>query len=71
MALMLIALPKKNKEVMGMAIIVVIIGAMKVFGYDLFESHGVPLVMSVFSFGALAAVGSIIIKRWQNMPQAE
>ena len=71
MILMLIALPKKNKELMGMAIVVVIIGALKVFGYDLFESNGVPLVMSVFSFGALAAVGSIILQRWQNRPQTE
>jgi hypothetical protein len=67
MVLMLIALPKKNKELMGMAIFIVIIGAMKVFGYDLFEAHGVPLVMSVFSFGALAAAGSVIIKRWQHI----
>lgn len=64
--LMLIALPQRNKELIGMAILLAGIGALKVFGYDLFESHGVPLVTSVFSFGALAAVGSLTVNRWQH-----
>lgn len=68
--LMTLALPHKNKELMGMAIIVIVFGALKVFGYDFFQAHGLPLVVSVFSFGAVATAGSVIINRWQHLPPA-
>ncbi|MHC4919582.1 MAG: hypothetical protein ACYTKC_08290 [Planctomycetota bacterium] len=36
------------------------------FTSDLFTAHGVPLVLSVFSFGMAAAVGSVVLGRWQR-----
>lgn len=68
-SLMTHAMIKRNKEILGTAVFVIVIGALKVFGYDLFKSHGVPLVMSVFSFGAVAVVGSIAMSKWSNLNQ--
>ncbi|MBU0483311.1 MAG: DUF2339 domain-containing protein [Proteobacteria bacterium] len=66
MGLMFFALSERNNEILGVAVLVFIIGALKVFFYDLFRSSGIPLVMSVFSFGAAAAVCSIALNRWQQ-----
>lgn len=65
--LMLYGVSRKNKEVLGTAVVVALIGAFKSFAYDLFEAHGVPLLLSVFSFGAVAAIGSVVLGRWQQM----
>ena len=64
--LMLLAYARNNREVRNVAILVTIIGAIKVFLYDLFGIHGVPLVISVFSFGLAAALESIALGRWQR-----
>lgn len=71
MGLMLFGLLKKNREILYMAIGVVIIGAFKSIGYDLFKVHGIPLVLSVFSFGATAAVGSVVLSRWSQTGYVE
>lgn len=65
-ALMFIALKEKNKEIIVVAAAIALIGAAKVFFFDLFGIKGVPLVLSVFSSGAAAAVGSVITGRWQK-----
>jgi hypothetical protein len=57
---------RKDKEIRNIAILVTMIGALKVFLYDLFGTHGVPLVMSVFSFGMAAAIESLALGKWQN-----
>lgn len=62
--LMIAGLRKKHREIFFTALGVALLGAFKVFGFDLFKVHGVPLVISVFSFGAVAAVGSVVIGRW-------
>lgn len=64
--LMLLAFAKRNKELRNIAILVTVIGAIRVFLYDMFGTHGLPLVLSVFSFGIAAAVESIILSRWQR-----
>ena len=66
-ALMLFAYIRRNREVRNVAILVTIIGAVKVFLYDLLGTHGAPLVASVFSFGTAAAVESVILGRWQRI----
>ena len=67
-ALILFAYLRRNKEVRNVAILVTIIGAIKVFLYDLLGTHGLPLVVSVFSFGVAAAVESIALGKWQKLP---
>ena len=66
MGLMVFGLLKREREILYTAIGIVVIGAFKTLGYDLFKAHGVPLVLSVFSFGAVAAVGSVVFSRWSH-----
>lgn len=70
--LMLLALVQRDKELRNLAILVTVVGAIRVFLYDMFGARGVPLVLSVFSFGLAAAVESIMLGRWQRQStQAE
>jgi hypothetical protein len=59
---------RQNKEIRNVAILVTVIGAIKVFLYDLLGAHGLPLVFSVFSFGMAAAVESLALSKWQKQP---
>lgn len=59
---------RRDREIRNVAIMVTLIGAGKVFLYDLLGTHGLPLVCSVFSFGAAAAVESVVLGKW---PKAE
>lgn len=65
-ALMILAYLRHNKEIRNVAILVILVGGMMVFFVDLLGAKGVSLVISVFSFGLAAAVGSIILSRWQR-----
>ncbi|MBI5093677.1 MAG: hypothetical protein HZB26_14690 [Candidatus Hydrogenedentes bacterium] len=62
----IIGLRRENRETLAAALIVAGVGAVKVFGYDLTHTAGVPLVISVFSFGVMAAIGSFIWGQWQR-----
>jgi hypothetical protein len=62
--LMLLALRKQNKEIRNIAILVTCIGAIRVFLYDMTGTRGVPLVLSVLTFGLVAALESITLGRW-------
>ncbi|MBE0597948.1 MAG: hypothetical protein IH614_11825, partial [Desulfuromonadales bacterium] len=64
--LMSIALANRNRELRNTAILVTLIGAVNVFLYDLIRTHGMPLVMSVLSFGLATAVESVILGRWEH-----
>ena len=66
--LMTIALWRNNRELRNVAILVTLVGGSKVFFGDLLGAKGVPLVLSVFSFGVAAAVGSVVLGRWQKVP---
>jgi hypothetical protein len=61
-----VGLVKKNGEFLVVAAIVAVIGAVKVFAFDFFHIQDLPLVISVFSFGLMAALGAVIWKRWQG-----
>jgi len=69
-ATILIALAylRHDKEIRNVAILVTVVGGVKVFAYDLLGSHGLPLVFSVFSFGVAAAVESVALGKWTNNP---
>lgn len=62
--LIIVAYIRKSKEIRNVAILVTIIGASKVFFYDLLYIQGIPLVLSIFSFGLAAATESLILGRW-------
>lgn len=65
--LMFFALTHRSKELRNAAILVTVIGAVNVFLYDLILGHGIPLVVSVLSFGLATAVESVILGRWQHL----
>jgi uncharacterized membrane protein len=66
-ALMFFAQAQRTREVRNVAILVTVIGAVNVFLYDLIRAHGMPLVLSVLSFGLATAVESVILGRWQAL----
>jgi hypothetical protein len=67
---MLFAYFRHNKEVRNVAILITLVGAVKVFLYDLLGAHGIPLVASVFTFGLAAAIESVALGRWQKNTQS-
>ncbi len=64
--LLLIGSQRRLPEILWVAVILAVIGCGKVFFIDLFKGSGLPLVLSVLSFGIVAAVGSVIMGRWQR-----
>jgi uncharacterized membrane protein len=69
--LILLAYFRQDKEIRNVAILVTVVGAVKVFLYDLLGTHGLPLVLSVFSFGTAAAVESLALGKWQKQPDEQ
>jgi hypothetical protein len=67
MVLMFFAQVYRSREVRNVAILITLIGAVHVFLYDLFRANGMPLVISVLSFGLATAVESVILGRWQRL----
>jgi hypothetical protein len=59
----LYAFRTRNREIRNVAILVIAVGAVKSVS-DLLGTKGVPLVLSVFSFGLAAATQSITLSRW-------
>jgi hypothetical protein len=66
--LIVLAYLRQNKELRNVAVLVTVVGAVKVFLYDLLGTQGLPLVFSVFSFGMAAAVESLALGKWQKQP---
>lgn len=64
--LILFAYLRRNREIRNVAIFVTIAGGIKVFLYDLLGAHGLPLVLSVFSFGLAVAIESVALGKWQK-----
>jgi hypothetical protein len=64
--LMLIAAYRHNREIRNVAILLTLVGGVKVFIFDLLGTHGMPLVLSVFTFGIVAAIESILLGRWHR-----
>ena len=70
--LMLFAMRRRNREIRNVAILVTVVGAVKVFLYDMLGTHGVPQVLSIFTFGLVAALQSIVLGRWpKSSPEQE
>lgn len=76
-SVMIWALLRRDNEMRNLAILITLLGGGKVFLVDLFgmAGHGIsgfPLVVSVFSFGAVIAIESLILGRWaRNLPNLE
>lgn len=60
-----VGLRTRSRELLAVAGVVVLLAALKVFLFDLLRASGVPLVLSVFSFGVVAAASSVVLRRWQ------
>ncbi|HZN39237.1 MAG TPA: hypothetical protein VFD82_10570 [Planctomycetota bacterium] len=66
MAMLAVAWQRRERAALRDAIVVAAITGAKVFASDLVALQGVPRVLSVFSFGVLALVGSVVLSRWQS-----
>jgi hypothetical protein len=66
MSMLAVASWRRDRATLRDAIVVAAIAGAKVFASDLVALHGVPCVISVFSFGVLALVGSVVLGRWQS-----
>lgn len=62
-ALLLIGLQQHSKELRNVGVLVTLAAIGKVV-LDLFSFKGLPLLISVFSFGVVAAVASLVLSRW-------
>lgn len=65
--LFLVARYMHNAEIKWIAVLVTIMGGGKAFLYDLLKIKGLPVVVSVFSFGMAAAVGSWVLGQWHRL----
>ncbi len=63
--LLVLGLRKRAMEIVTVAGLVVLVAAIKVF-IDLFQATGLPLVLSVFSFGVVAATSSVVMRKWER-----
>jgi hypothetical protein len=66
LVLLLLGSRHRLPELLWVAVALAVVGCLKVFFFDLFKGSGLPLVLSVLSFGVVAAVGSVIMGRWQR-----
>lgn len=66
LALLLLGSRYRLPELLWVAVALGVVACLKVFFVDLFKGSGLPLVLSVLSFGLVAAVGSVIMGRWQR-----
>ena len=67
MILFLVARNRQNAEIKWIAVLVTVMGGGKAFLYDLLKIKGLPVVVSVFSFGMAAAVGSWVLGQWHRL----
>jgi uncharacterized membrane protein len=66
-----LSLLRHNRELRNVAVILIIIGAGKVFLMDMVSLKGMPLMVSVFTFGLVAAFASFVLGRWNKSPAGE
>ncbi len=64
--LLWLSLMRRNNELRNIAVIVTVIGAGKVFLMDMVQLKGMPLMISVFTFGLVAALASFVLGRWNK-----
>ncbi len=63
---LVLGMSRRSGEWLRVGLAVGAIGALKVFAFDLFQCTGLAPVISVFSFGIAAAVGSVALGRFQR-----
>jgi uncharacterized membrane protein len=66
-----LSLLRHNKELRNVAVLLIVIGAGKVFLVDMVNLKGMPLMVSVFTFGLVAAFASFVLGRWNKSPTEE
>ena len=64
--LLLLSLMHRNNELRNVAVVVTVIGAGKVFLIDMVQLKGMSLMISVFTFGLVAALASFVLGRWKK-----
>jgi hypothetical protein len=69
-ALLLFSLRRRNKELRNVGVLVTLVAAAKVF-LDVVNLKGITLLISIFSFGVVAAIASLVLGRWGKVPAAE
>ncbi|HKJ29284.1 MAG TPA: hypothetical protein VKA22_03650 [Desulfuromonadales bacterium] len=60
------SLLRHNKELRNVAVLLIVIGAGKVFLMDMVSIKGMPLMAGVFTFGLVAAFASFVLGRWNK-----
>jgi len=65
-ALILIGAGRGIGELFAVGVVVGAAAALKIFGHDLFHVTGIPLLVSVTSFGLTAAAASLAWNRWKE-----
>jgi len=63
------SLRRRNREIRNVALLLTLIGAGKVFLFDLFSFRGAPLVLAVFSFGLTVSLLSLCLARWTRLAE--
>jgi len=66
-----LSLLRHNRELRNVAVLLIVIGAGKVFLVDMVNLKGMPLMVSVFTFGLVAAFASFVLGRWNKSPAGE
>jgi len=61
-----LSLFRHNKELRNVAVLLIVIGAGKVFLMDMVSIKGMPLMAGVFTFGLVAAFASFVLGRWNK-----
>jgi len=69
--LLWLSLMRHNKELRNVAVVITVIGAGKVFLMDMVQLNGMSLMISVFTFGLLAALASFVLGRWNKSSESE
>jgi hypothetical protein len=57
---------RSDSELRNVAILLTVVGVIKVFLFDFLQAQGLPLVLSVFSFGLAATVESVALSKWRR-----
>lgn len=68
--LLCLSLVRRNRELRNVAVVVTVIAAGKVFLMDMVQLKGLPLMISVFTFGLVAALASFVLGRWNRAATA-
>ena len=61
--LLIVGLRQRSTELRNVGILITVVAAGKVF-FDLFSLKGLALLISIFSFGMVAAIASYVLGRW-------